>query len=113
MQDREAVKSSRQMGDAYIVAPQLHLACVCSPTPINPCRAQHRFNHRLHQGHVFDMQEGQPLTKRLLLMLALDSETDFSRAIGQADFRAVSWLRQDRGCVTSRSGLVSALGQQL
>ena len=75
MQNGEAVESAWQIRETHGVAPQLHLARVCPAPPIRPCQAQPYLDHGLHQGHVLQVQEVERLAKSLLLVLALDAET--------------------------------------
>jgi hypothetical protein len=49
MQDGEAIESAWQIWQTHNVAPNLHLACVSSASPIGPRHAKRYLDHRLHQ----------------------------------------------------------------
>ena len=75
MQNGEAIESAWQICERHGVAPQLHLARVCPAAPIRSLSGAAYLDHRLHQGHVLQVQEVEPLAKSLCLVLALDAET--------------------------------------
>ncbi len=111
MQNGEAIECTWQTWEADDVAPQLHLPRVCSASPIGPRHPQRYFDHHLHEGQVFEVQEAEPLAKSLRLVRTLHAETQLCVNRPESGFETTQGFGGSRaGGASSR---VAALGQRI